>query len=145
MRKLFTLLSVVAASIALPLASLVVNAAPAAAAGCQAGEIVHVEASFTPNPVVHNSTTFRNDVSFTNCTNTSQSFTFSGTVSAPASCNLPSFSFGPISQTVAANTTVTYSQTIEQAPSCTGTYTQVINVYQGSTLIATKTVTFTVV
>jgi hypothetical protein len=144
MRRILALFSIVAASVALPMAALVVNAAPAAAAGCQAGETIHLEASFSPNPVVKNSTPFENDVTFINCTGTSQTFTFSGTVSAPSSCGGGSFAFGPISETLAAHATLNFTQPIDPAPNCAGTYTQVINVYQGSTLLTTKTVTFTV-
>jgi hypothetical protein len=144
MRKFLSMFSLLAFSVALPVTALVVNAAPAAAAGCQTGETVHLESSFSPNPVVHNSTPFENDVTFINCTSTSRTFTFSGTVSPPSSCGGGSFAFGPISETVAAHATLNFVQPIDPAPNCTGVYTQVINVYQGSTLLTTKTVTFTV-
>jgi len=144
MRKLLSMFSLVALSVALPVAALVVNAAPAAAAGCQTGETIHLEASFSPNPVLHDATTFENDVTFINCTSSSQTFTFSGSVSAPSSCGGGSIAFGPIPETLAAHATLNFVQPIEQAPHCPGVYTQVINVYQGSTLLTTKTVTFTV-
>ncbi len=145
MRKILSIISVLALSVGVPLVSEVVTAGPASATGCQPGETIHAESSFTPNPVHHNALTFQNDVTLTNCTNTSQTFDYSGTVSAPTLCGGGNIAFGPINKTLAANATATYTQVIDQAPTCTGTYTQVLKVTQSGTTLTTITVTFSVI
>jgi len=142
---MLSLFSLVVLMAVVPIASQVVTAGPASATGCQAGETLHVESTWTPNPLHHNGTAFRNDVTVTNCTNSSQSFSFGGTVSDPATCSNTSIAFGPIPETLAANASATYTQVVDQPPTCLGTYTQVLNLIQGGVTIKTITVTFSVI
>lgn len=143
---MLSLFSLVVLMAVVPIASQVVTAGPAAATGCQAGETIHAESSFTPNPVHHLSTTFQNDVTLTNCTNSSQTFDYGGNVAAPSGgCGGGSIAFGPITKTLAANASATYTQPIGEAPSCNGTYTQTLNVTQGGTTLTTIVVTFSVI
>lgn len=126
-----------------PLVASVVAATPASAT-CT--NTVDVSAAWTPTSVSAGAiNTLHNKVTLTNCTSSSQTVAFSGTVTAPSNCNSTVFNFGPISETLTANQVFTFDQIVEQAPSCTGTYTQVVYVKQGGVTLSSATASFTVV
>lgn len=133
---------VLAASLAVPLVVTTLTAGPASAT-CT--DTVDVSASFSPTSVSAGATnTPTNSVTLTNCTNTTQTVSFGGSVSQPSKCGSTVFNFGPISETLSANQVLTVNQVVAQAPSCTGTYTQTVNVTQGGTTLSTATASFTV-
>lgn len=133
---------VFAASLIVPLVSATVTAGPAAAT---CSNTVDVSASFSPTTVSAGAVnTLSNTVILTNCTNTTQTVSFGGSVSQPSTCGSSVFNFGPISETLSANQVLTVNQPVAQAPSCQGVYTQTVNVTQGGTTLSTTTASFTV-
>jgi hypothetical protein len=143
MRRLLSVFSLLFVVVAVPAATEIATAAPAVAAStpCKAGEIAHIKSVFIPNPTTPNADT-TNKIMVWNCTNQTQTFTIKGNVFGPSNCP-PGIDFGPITATVAPGDRFVAKATFP-APTCKGTYTQNIQVYQGSTLVAHKRVTFVV-
>ncbi|MGI8777245.1 MAG: hypothetical protein ACR2LJ_07625 [Acidimicrobiales bacterium] len=143
MRRLFSVCSLLLVALAVPAATEFVMAAPAVAATspCRAGEIAHVKSTFSPNPVTSGTDT-TNTVTIWNCTNQAQSFTFKGNVFGPTNCP-PGTGFGSIPANIAPMGKFVSKVTFP-APTCKGTYTQNIQVFQGTTLVAHQRITFSV-
>jgi hypothetical protein len=128
------------------LVSLAASVATAAPASATCTNTVAVSASWTPTSVsVGAINTLHNKVTLTNCTSSTQTVAFSGTVTAPSGCGGTVFNFGPISETLTAGQVFTFDQIVEQAPSCAGTYTQVVNVKQGGVTLSSATASFTAI
>lgn len=132
-----------AGSLLVPLVTSVATAPPASAT---CNNTVSVSAAWTPTSVSKGAlNTLHNKVTLTNCTSSTQTVTFEGTVTAPASCGGTVFNFGPISETLTAGQVFTFDQIVEQAPGCAGTYTQVVYVKQGGVTLSSATASFAVI
>lgn len=142
--RLLSLLSLLALSLGTLLVAGLVAAPAASAATCQSGDVVLIDSVFKPNPVQAGASGFENDVTLTNCTSSTQSVTYGGTITAPEQCGGNVFPFGPISKTLDPNEVATYTTPIEPAPSCEGQYTQKIHVDQNGTRLDSETSYFTV-
>jgi hypothetical protein len=140
MRRLLSVCSLLLVALAVPTATEIVTAAPAAAA-CAAGTVATVKSVVIPNPTTPGAST-TNKITVTNCTNQTQNFTIKGNVFGPSNCP-PGIDFGPIPVTVAPLGKSVTKATFP-APDCKGTYTQNVQVFQGSTLVAHQRVTFVV-
>ena len=144
MRRLLLACCMLLVAVGTPVAVGVVAAGPAGASSCGPTSIAVISSSFSPNPVVEGASSFENDVTITNCTTSTQDVSYMGSVSAPSTCGDSPFDFGPIDEMIAGSAAPTFKQPIDPAPSCTGTWSQYIELDQGTTKLDSETVTFTV-
>jgi hypothetical protein len=141
--RILSVLCLLIGTFALPVAASMIVAGPAGATTCNPGDVVDVSASFSPNPVTLNAVnTLVNTVVLTNCTSSSQSVDFGGNVAAPTLCGGGSIGFGPIPETLTSMQVLSVPQTVEQAPNCSGTYNQTVNVTQSGTTLSSATASF---